>query len=88
TGEIQPFRSGIDKMLARNPVPVIPMALNGLWGTFFSFGGGKAMRKMPKHWLSKVELVIGEPIEPKNVNSQSLIDVVHGLSDLPKKSAS
>ncbi|MGZ5278783.1 MAG: MFS transporter [Pseudobdellovibrionaceae bacterium] len=88
TGEIQPFRSGIDKMLARNPVPVIPMALNGLWGTFFSFGGGKAMRKMPRHWLSQVELVIGEPIEPKNVNSQSLIDVVHGLSDLPKKTAS
>ena len=36
TGELQPFRPGIRRILDRNPVPVVPMALSGLWGSVFS----------------------------------------------------
>jgi hypothetical protein len=35
-GELQPFRPGISRILAANPVPVVPMALSGLWGSFFA----------------------------------------------------
>ena len=45
TGELNPFRPGIERILARNPVPVVPMALRGLWGSFFSRKGGAAMRR-------------------------------------------
>jgi len=40
-GEIQPFKHGIEKILSRTPVPVVPMALRGLWGTWFSRFGGR-----------------------------------------------
>ncbi len=80
-GELNTFRTGIEKMLARNPVPVVPMALCGLWGTFFSHGGGKLFKKVPKHWLSKIELKIGQPIDPKNADAASLTEVVRKLRD-------
>ena len=35
-GEIQSFRPGVEKIIARQPVPVIPIALGGLWGSWFS----------------------------------------------------
>jgi hypothetical protein len=86
-GVINPFKTGIERILARNPVPVVPMALNGLWGKFFSFGGGKALRKLPRHWLSKVELIIDQPVDPKDATAQFLNAKVRTLSDLPPKTA-
>ena len=35
-GEMQPFRSGVEKIVERTPVPVIPIALRGLCGSVFS----------------------------------------------------
>ncbi len=43
-GELQPFRPGITRILEANPVPVVPMALSGLWGSFFSRVDGVAMK--------------------------------------------
>jgi 1-acyl-sn-glycerol-3-phosphate acyltransferase len=45
SGELHPFRPGIARILAATPVPVIPMALQGLWGSFFSRKDGAAMSK-------------------------------------------
>ena len=42
TGELSPFKTGVRRIVERNPVPVIPMALRGLWGSFFSRYGGEA----------------------------------------------
>jgi 1-acyl-sn-glycerol-3-phosphate acyltransferase len=44
TGALYPFRPGITRILAATPAPVVPMALAGLWGSFFSREGGAAMR--------------------------------------------
>ncbi len=62
TGAMHPFKLGIERMVAQRPVPVIPMALRGLWGSFFSrYAGGKAMRSWPRKFWAKIELVIGSP---------------------------
>ena len=45
TGELYPFRPGVMEILKRQPAPVVPMALCGLWGSFFSRKGGAAMTK-------------------------------------------
>ncbi|MBI3376416.1 MAG: MFS transporter [Betaproteobacteria bacterium] len=45
TGELLPFRPGIKRILDATPVPVVPMALHGLWGSFFSRKEGAAMSK-------------------------------------------
>ncbi|MFN0163989.1 MAG: 1-acyl-sn-glycerol-3-phosphate acyltransferase [Burkholderiales bacterium] len=45
TGDIYPFRPGIKRILDATPVPVVPLALRGLWGSFFSRKDGAAMSK-------------------------------------------
>lgn len=75
-GELAGFRPGIEKMLMSSPVPVYPMALNGLWGSFFSRAHkGKALSKpsvIPRRWFSKVELDIYEAWQPDEVTAQKL----------------
>ena len=72
TGELNPFRAGVQQMVARTPVPVIPMALRGLWGSFFSRShGGKAMRHW-RGWFSKIDLVIAPPVAPAEVAPEPL----------------
>jgi len=73
-GEMQPFRKGIEQMLKDNPVPVIPMALCGLWGTFFSRFGGKAMSHFPRHLWAKIGLKISNSIPPDQVKATLLSD--------------
>jgi 1-acyl-sn-glycerol-3-phosphate acyltransferase len=72
SGEMSPFRPGVDRILAETPVPVVPMALRGLWGSWFSRSDGVAMAKLPKRFWSKVTLVVGEPISPDQATSDRL----------------
>ena len=72
-GELQPFKAGIMKILATRPVPVIPMALQNLWGSFFSRIDGKAMTKpFRRGVLSSVGLSVGEPMPPETVTPEGL----------------
>jgi len=62
-GELQPFRPGISRILAANPVPVVPMALSGLWGSYFSRIEGAAMKKpFRRGMFSRVSLRVGVPL--------------------------
>jgi 1-acyl-sn-glycerol-3-phosphate acyltransferase len=64
TGEMNPFRSGVQQILASTPVPVIPLALSGLWGSFFSRSHhGQAMRRL-RGIFSRIALTAGPPIPP------------------------
>ncbi|AAW86160.1 1-acyl-sn-glycerol-3-phosphate acyltransferase [Aliivibrio fischeri ES114] len=78
-GEIGPFLRGMDIILKRSPVPVIPMALRGLWGSFFSRHGGKAILKRPSRCWSKVEVVAGEPVLPQDATSKLMREKVAQL---------
>ena len=72
-GELQPFKAGIMKILAARPVPVIPMALQNMWGSFFSRIDGVAMTKPFRRGLySSVSLIVGEPMAPKTVTPEGL----------------
>ena len=65
TGEINLFKRGLSQILTRNPVPVIPVALQGLWGSFFSRKHGKAMAHFPRTFFSKIGVKAGEPMPPE-----------------------
>jgi hypothetical protein len=63
SGEIQPFRPGIQRILEATPVPVVPMALRGLWGSFFSRKDGPAMSKPFRRGVwSKIGLAVAPPV--------------------------
>lgn len=68
-GEINEFKSGIERILAENPVPVIPMALQGLWGSFFSRDPNKGLFR--RLW-SRIQLVAGAPLNPEVADRQLL----------------
>ncbi len=71
-GEIDEFKPGIEKIIKQNPVPVIPLALRGLWGSFFSHQGGKALTRLPNRFWSKIEIHTGEPVAPETVSADAL----------------
>ncbi|PAU66137.1 glycerol acyltransferase [Pseudomonas sp. PIC25] len=68
-GEINEFKAGVERILAENPVPVIPMALQGLWGSFFSRDPNKGFFK--RFW-SRITLVAGPALAPENADRQTL----------------
>jgi len=78
-GEIQHFRPGIEKIIERRPVPVIPIALGGIWGSWFSRHSGGGLRKIPGRLWAKVTVRIGEAVLPKDVTAASLELLVRTL---------
>ena len=80
TGEMYPFRPGIQRVLERNPVPVVPLALRGLWGSFFSREGGRAMTKpFRRGMLSNISLVVGQGVPPQFATPERLQAEVQAL---------
>ncbi|KJG33349.1 MFS transporter [Photobacterium angustum] len=78
-GEIAPFMRGIDLIIKRSNVTVIPVALQGLWGSYFSREGGVALLKWPKRFWSQVTIVAGECLSSQEANSQLLYQQVTQL---------
>ncbi|CAH1532815.1 Acyl-phosphate glycerol 3-phosphate acyltransferase [Vibrio rotiferianus] len=78
-GEMNEFMRGIDIILRRSPVPVIPMALKGLWGSYFSRAKGRACKGLPTRFWSKLEIEAGTPVDPKQASAQAMFEKVKAL---------
>jgi 1-acyl-sn-glycerol-3-phosphate acyltransferase len=79
-GELGEFKGGVMKLLESNPVPVVPLALQNLWGSFFSRVDGAAMKKPFRRGLfSRVGLVAGDAIAPAAVTPVGLRERVGSL---------
>ncbi len=80
-GELGPFRPGIARILAETPVPVVPLALRGLWGSFFSRQGGRAMAGWPlrRGLFPRIALVAGEAVAAAEATPDLLRERVQGL---------
>ena len=80
TGEIYPFRSGIKRIIDRTPVPVVPLALRGLWGNFFSRKDGPAMSKPSRiRPFYRIGLVVGQSVPPQEATPEGLQAAVLAL---------
>ena len=66
------FKSGIEKIIEQNPVQVVPIALQGLWGSFFSHKDGSAFSTLPKRFWSRVTIVADEAIAPDQAKVEIL----------------
>jgi len=79
TGELNPFRPGIQQIIDTTPVPVVPLALRGLWGSLFSRStNGKAWRRS-LGLFSHVALVAAPPVAPAHVTLEGLQATVLAL---------
>jgi 1-acyl-sn-glycerol-3-phosphate acyltransferase len=61
-GEMMPFKPGIERIIKSDPVPVIPMYLDGLWGSFFSRSGKGAFKGKVGVTSRRLFVHIGEAI--------------------------
>jgi 1-acyl-sn-glycerol-3-phosphate acyltransferase len=72
-GEVATFRPGVEKILARRPVPLVPMALRGLWGSVWSRRDSMLGRsRLPRRFRARVELVIDAMVAPQQVTAATL----------------
>ena len=78
-GEVQRFKPGIEKIIARRPVPVIPVALGRLWGSWFSRRKQGGIRKIPGRLFARVPIFFGEPVAPAEVTAERLELLVRTL---------
>jgi 1-acyl-sn-glycerol-3-phosphate acyltransferase len=79
-GEIHAFRQGVERMIERTPAPVVPMALNGLWGSYFSRIEGAAMKHpLRRGAMSKLWLTIDPPVPPEEATADGLHDAVEAI---------
>lgn len=78
-GKIQRFRPGIERILERRPVPVIPVALGRLWGSWFSRRKGGGIRKLPGRLFARVPVIIGNPVRPEDATAANLEILVRTL---------
>ncbi len=68
-GQMNEFRSGIKKLIDSQPVPIVPMALQNLWGSMFSRAHNF---RLPRKLLARIDLVIDTPIEPDKLDVNEL----------------
>jgi 1-acyl-sn-glycerol-3-phosphate acyltransferase len=73
TGEINEFRGGIAKIIERSKVPVIPMALRGLWGSLLTRDpAGLFERSFRRGPRSRLALAVGAPVAPEQATPEYL----------------
>ena len=71
-GEIQRFRPGIERVLENRPVPVVPVALRRLWGSWFSRRRDGGLRRLPGRLFARVPVSVGAPLPPAKASAAQL----------------
>jgi len=79
TGEMEGFRSGIERIIKETPVPVVPMALEGLWGSMFSRMPKAEKKQQKRGFRPKLKLMIGDALPSADASAQNLEHRVRAL---------
>jgi 1-acyl-sn-glycerol-3-phosphate acyltransferase len=64
-GNMNIFRPGMTRIITETPVPVVPMALSGLWTSMFSRAEKAIWRRLPRKLFSKITISAGPPVAPQ-----------------------
>ena len=78
-GTMNNFKSGVERILERTPVPVVSMCLYGLWGSAFSRHKGFILWRIINGFRSRIDLSISPPQAPDTVTAARLQDRVTEL---------
>jgi acyl-[acyl-carrier-protein]-phospholipid O-acyltransferase/long-chain-fatty-acid--[acyl-carrier-protein] ligase len=70
TGNLLPFRRGLERIARGLDVPVIPVHLDGVWGSIFSYAGGRFFWKRPRRRVYPVTVSFGSPLPPGTTTAE------------------
>ena len=77
-GQLLPFRRGFERIIKGVDVPIIPVNLDGVWGSIFSFAGGRFLWKFPRRVPYPVRVTFGSPLP----STAGATDVRQAVQDL------
>src|SRR5438874_6757736 len=77
-GQMLPFRRGMERIIKGVNVPIVPVNLDGVWGSIFSFAGGKFLWKFPRQIPYPVRVTFGKPL-PSTATAQEVRRAVQDL---------
>lgn len=78
-GAVHSFRPGIERILERRQVPVVPISLSGMWGSWFSRHSGERLRRLPGKLFARVDVRVGEAVKPIDASAKNLELLVRTL---------
>ncbi|TKR30618.1 MFS transporter [Luteimonas gilva] len=79
-GEIAAFKSGVERVLAKRPVPVVPMALRGMWSSMWSHRDNRMGRmRVPRRFRAHVEVAADAPVDGREATAEMLEAKVRAL---------
>ena len=64
TGQLMPFQRGVSAMVKGLDASIVPAHIGGMWGSVFSFSGGKFFWKRPERWRRAARVRFGQPLQP------------------------
>lgn len=79
SGELQEFRKGLEFITRDIPVQIVPVNIHGMWGSIFSYEGGKFFWKWPRHIPYPVQILFGPPLPgdtPSEAVRQAILKLV------------
>lgn len=79
-GDMGTFKSGVEKILERRPVPVVPLALRGMWTSMWSRRDTRLGRmRVPRRFRAGVEVVAAAPVAGSTATARALEQQVRDL---------
>ncbi len=80
TGNLLPFRAGFTRIVKGRDIPIIPIHLDRVWGSIFSFIGGKFLAKWPTRIPYPITLSLGAPL-PSTTSADDLRQAIQELGE-------
>jgi acyl-[acyl-carrier-protein]-phospholipid O-acyltransferase/long-chain-fatty-acid--[acyl-carrier-protein] ligase len=74
TGALNELRRGVELIAKKAAAPLVPMWLDGAWGSIFSFERGRFFKKQPYSVPYGMTVAFGEPIDPENATLEAVRD--------------
>lgn len=84
-GKVKEFKRGIEHIIKRDAVPVVPLAIDGLWGSIFSRKPGRTLKHLPRRIWFFVDVIIDTPVPAQQVTALELEKKVRRLLGLAQK---
>lgn len=78
TGQLLPFRRGLERIMKNVDAPIVPVCLDGVWGSIFSFARGRFLWKLPRRIPYPVTVSFGSPMPP----SATAVEVRQAVQEL------
>jgi 1-acyl-sn-glycerol-3-phosphate acyltransferase len=79
TGFMNEIRKGFELMTRKSGCPVVPVYMDDLWGSIWSFERGRFMGKWPHHYAYRVSVTVGEELPAKEATAGRVRQCFHAL---------